>query len=218
MHPEISVLPSKVFYKMRLRDGPDMAQKTTQAWHRSALFKPYRFFNVIQGREENAHAGHSLVNREEVAIAMAIYDRLQKDFPTVNFDSRIGIVTMYRAQMLELKRQFQARYTPEILKKIDFNTVDGFQGQEKDIIILSCVRAGPNVQSVGFLADVNPLIHFCFHLLNKVGWLIAGTPCKRSFDAVQIFAIHTWPRSNSPEIQRYVEVDSARRTRTLKSI
>jgi len=35
---------------------------------------------------------------------------------------------------------------------VDFNTVDGFQGQEKDIIVLSCVRAGPGLQSVGFLA------------------------------------------------------------------
>jgi len=35
-----------------------------------------------------------------------------------------------------------------------FNTVDGFQGQEKDIIILSCVRSGPNLQTIGFLKDV----------------------------------------------------------------
>lgn len=34
-----------------------------------------------------------------------------------------------------------------------FNTVDGFQGQEKDIIILSCVRSGPNLQNIGFLKD-----------------------------------------------------------------
>jgi len=35
-----------------------------------------------------------------------------------------------------------------------FNTVDGFQGQEKDIIILSCVRSGPNLRTIGFLKDV----------------------------------------------------------------
>ena len=54
---------------------------------------------------------------------------------------------------MELKRKFQRSFGVDILGKVDFNTVDGFQGQEKDIIILSCVRAGPRVQSIGFLAD-----------------------------------------------------------------
>lgn len=31
--------------------------------------------------------------------------------------------------------------------------MDGFQGQEKDIIILSCVRSGPNLNTIGFLRD-----------------------------------------------------------------
>lgn len=41
---------------------------------------------------------------------------------------------------------------PENIKKkvkIDVNTVDGFQGQECDIIIMSCVRS----QKIGFLSD-----------------------------------------------------------------
>ena len=34
-----------------------------------------------------------------------------------------------------------------------FNTVDGFQGQEKDITILSTVRSGPGLRTIGFLRD-----------------------------------------------------------------
>ena len=61
---------------------------------------------------------------------------------------------MYRAQIVELRRLFEQRFGRELVGKIDFNTVDGFQGQEKDVIILSCVRAGPGLQSVGFLSGV----------------------------------------------------------------
>ncbi|KDQ11409.1 hypothetical protein BOTBODRAFT_135716 [Botryobasidium botryosum FD-172 SS1] len=152
MNPQISVLPSKVFYDGKLRDGPDMDKKTAQAWHTEDLFGPYRFFNVLEGNEEPAH-GHSIINRGEINVALALYNRILTQFKDIDFNFRIGIVTMYRAQLIELKRQFSQRYHPEVLSKVDFNTVDGFQGQEKDIIILSCVRAGPNVQSVGFLAD-----------------------------------------------------------------
>jgi len=52
-----------------------------------------------------------------------------------------------------LKDFFQRAFDKSILEAIDFNTVDGFQGQEKDIIIFSCVRASAN-GSVGFLSDV----------------------------------------------------------------
>ncbi|KAH8114513.1 SEN1 N terminal-domain-containing protein [Phellopilus nigrolimitatus] len=154
MHPEISRLPSRIFYEGRLHDGPDMDKKTAQPWHVEPKFGVYKFFSVTQGREEPGRIGHSLINREECKVVAAIYDRLRKQFPSVDFDYRIGIVSMYRAQVQELRRAFQQRFGFEILGKVDFNTVDGFQGQEKDIIILSCVRAGPSLSKIGFLADI----------------------------------------------------------------
>ncbi|CAE7207776.1 unnamed protein product [Rhizoctonia solani] len=152
MHPTISAVPSRIFYNGRLQDGPDMDQRTKQAWHASSLFGPYQFFDVAQGHEE-AQSNHSQINRGEADAAITLYGRLTREFSATNFEYRIGIVSMYRGQVAHMKNRFAAVYGSAILKSIDFNTVDGFQGQEKDIIILSCVRAGTNVQSVGFLAD-----------------------------------------------------------------
>jgi senataxin len=152
MHPNISAVPSRLFYSGRLQDGPDMAEIRKRAWHASPLFGPYQFFDVAHGQEE-AQSNHSKINREEADAALALYERFRREFQTTKSDCRIGIVSMYRGQVFHIKSRFQAVHGPAILKLIDFNTVDGFQGQEKDIIILSCVRAGMNVQSVGFLAD-----------------------------------------------------------------
>ncbi|GAA5985688.1 hypothetical protein JCM10908_007072 [Rhodotorula pacifica] len=151
MHPNISAFPSAAFYQSRLSDGPDMHKKTLQPWHANALFPPYAFLHV-EGREQVGRQ-HSYTNPVEAATAAAIFDRLRRDYPTIDFSYRIGIVTPYKGQVGELKRTFRHRYGEEILSKIAFNTVDGFQGQEKDIIILSCVRGGSADKGVGFLAD-----------------------------------------------------------------
>ncbi|WWC59973.1 uncharacterized protein I303_102536 [Kwoniella dejecticola CBS 10117] len=151
MHPFISELPSKVFYNGQLKDGPDMAKKTTALWHQRNVFGPYRFFNV-NGHEEKA--GTSTKNTEEALAAVELYRRLNADFGMkINLSMRIGVISMYKEQLWELKRRFSEAFGGSILETIDFNTVDGFQGQEKDIIILSCVRSGPNLRTIGFLKD-----------------------------------------------------------------
>ena len=153
MNPEISRFPSQKFYEGKLIDGPNMSVTTAREWHQSTLFRPYCFFNVHGGAQERGKRGISLMNRSEVNVAISIYDALRRDFDHVDFVGKIGIVTPYKEQLRELLRQFRQRYGHDITNSVDFNTIDGFQGQEKDIIILSCVRAAQD-QGVGFLKDV----------------------------------------------------------------
>ncbi|KAG6838869.1 hypothetical protein C0991_007789, partial [Blastosporella zonata] len=141
MHPEISRLPSSIFYSKRLVDAPEMATKTKQPWHSNPKFGIYRFFNVANGVEESA-GQKSLKNTAEIKVAVALYARLVHEYASIDFSYRIGIVSMYKGQIVELRKAFEARFGPQVLDCVDFNTVDGFQGQEKDIIMLSCVRSG----------------------------------------------------------------------------
>ncbi|KAG6910679.1 hypothetical protein DXG01_008723 [Tephrocybe rancida] len=153
MHPEISCLPSRIFYKGKLLDGPEMDIKTKQPWHSNPKFGTYRFFNVANGIEES-DGRRSLKNMGECRVAVALYARLVQQYASIDFSYRVGIVSMYRAQIGELRKAFEARFGQKVLDSVDFNTVDGFQGQEKDIIILSCVRSGLGLQAIGFLDDV----------------------------------------------------------------
>lgn len=75
---------------------------------------------------------------------------------------RIGVVTPYRSQLSLLRSRFSSAFGPEQISDMEFNTVDGFQGREVDILVLSTVRASgsssetPKSSSngIGFVADV----------------------------------------------------------------
>lgn len=151
MHPMISAFPSKQFYDSELEDGEGMEERRTELWHSSQVFGPYRFFDV-QGRESTG-GRTSLVNYQEVEMAFALFRRLTSDFPEVDFDGKVGIITPYKQQLTELKRRFMRQFGDRIIDTIDFNTTDAFQGRERDIIIFSCVRASPE-GGIGFLSDI----------------------------------------------------------------
>lgn len=152
MHPDISAFPSASFYDGRLLDGPGMAALRKQPWHASSLLAPYRFFDV-QGQHSTAPKGHSLFNRAEVDVAMALYAKLIREYADYDFKHKIGIITPYKSQLGLLKDRFSQQYGKSITEEVDFNTTDAFQGRESEIIIFSCVRASP-AGSIGFLQDI----------------------------------------------------------------
>mgnify|MGYP000845496258 CR=1 FL=1 len=100
----------------------------------------------------------------------------------------IGIITPYSAQVTKLRQLFRSgtlnfaddddsdnekKYIDEqsLLDKIEISTVDGFQGREKEIIILSLVRSNEK-HNVGFLSDekrLNVSITRCKKQLCVVG-------------------------------------------------
>lgn len=152
MHPEISKFPSKEFYEGLLQDGADMGQLRLQPWHQSALLGPYRFFDV-KGSQERGPKNQSLVNEEELKVAMQLYRRFRTDYSSVDLKGKIGIITPYKAQLFRLRQRFKEKYGEGITDEIEFNTTDAFQGRECEIIIFSCVRASPT-GGIGFMTDI----------------------------------------------------------------
>jgi senataxin len=75
-------------------------------------------------------------------------------FIASDLKSRIGIISPYKSQVRTLKDQLfpKLRQLGFPLDTIEINTVDAYQGREKDIIIISCVR-GSQERALGFLND-----------------------------------------------------------------
>ncbi len=66
----------------------------------------------------------------------------------------VGIISPYRVQTLYIKREIRRRAEfKRVRHLISVNTVDGFQGQERDIILISLVRSNEHGQ-IGFLSDL----------------------------------------------------------------
>lgn len=66
----------------------------------------------------------------------------------------VGVISPYRAQVQLLRRMVRkAEFFKPYRGCITVNTVDGFQGQERDIIVISLVRSNDDGQ-IGFLSDL----------------------------------------------------------------
>jgi superfamily I DNA and/or RNA helicase len=101
--------------------------------------------------------GESRVNKAEAELTLLA---LQYYFNKIGkqrlLDERIdvGIISPYRAQVQYLRRLLKKReYFKPFRQLISVNTVDGFQGQERDIIVISLVRSNDQGQ-IGFLRDL----------------------------------------------------------------
>lgn len=163
MHPEISHFPSLHFYDGKLLNGVQLSSKTA-AFHKTKGLGPYVFYDVIDGQElygKNSGSS-SLYNEGEADAAIEIVKLLQKRYPSEVAGGRIGIITPYKSQLSLLRSRFSSVFGSSISSEMEFNTVDGFQGREVDILILSTVRSSDtssastrmNSSSIGFVADV----------------------------------------------------------------
>ncbi|KAI8349941.1 P-loop containing nucleoside triphosphate hydrolase protein [Choanephora cucurbitarum] len=83
-------------------------------------------------------------NELEVELALSHVRTLLEEGLT---QDQIGVITPYAAQVAKLKRDIREQF-PEI----EIGTVDGFQGREKEAILLSLVRSNETGE-VGFLAE-----------------------------------------------------------------
>lgn len=109
------------------------------------------------GKEEFVGESFGRINRVEAELTLGELERyFQKIGKGRILDERIdvGMISPYRAQVQYLRRLIkQNAFFKPFSSLISVNTVDGFQGQERDVIIISLVRSNDDGQ-IGFLQDL----------------------------------------------------------------
>lgn len=84
---------------------------------------------------------------------VALYLEMAERFAELREPGAVGIVSPYKAQVKLLQDKLKQALGEDVARKrVDVNTIDGFQGREKDLVIFSTVRAREQ-RSIGFVAD-----------------------------------------------------------------
>eukprot|EP00930_Biecheleria_cincta_P076134 TRINITY_DN63341_c0_g1_i1.p1 TRINITY_DN63341_c0_g1~~TRINITY_DN63341_c0_g1_i1.p1 ORF type:complete len:644 (-),score=109.08 TRINITY_DN63341_c0_g1_i1:39-1733(-) len=140
MHPDICELISEEFYEGRLKSACTAEDRTPDGswWPSSAAAC---FVEVPGSKENEGPGGNSFQNEKEAELVLGMLRRL-RDGGVQEKD--IGIISAYKAQVQLLEQKLDG------FTQVEISTVDGFQGREKQVILLSTVRSG---KSVGFLSD-----------------------------------------------------------------
>ncbi|KAM6047412.1 putative helicase senataxin isoform 2-T5 [Theristicus caerulescens] len=149
MHPDICLFPSNYIYGRTLKtDKATEENRCSSEWP----FQPYLIFDVGDGREERDNDSFS--NPQEVKLVMELIRTIKEKRKDLGL-RRIGIITPYSAQKKKIQEQLDRVFKNNSPGEVD--TVDAFQGREKDCIIVTCVRANSTKGSIGFLASLQRL-------------------------------------------------------------
>ena len=152
MNEQIMGYSSGVFYSNKLQAHPSVAQHLLFDGDSPLLFIDTAGCGFDEKTEEV-----STCNPEEAAFLMKhlsiVVGELGQHYNKDNFPS-IGVISPYKQQIVELKELLlHAPVLQPYLSNITVNTIDSFQGQERDIVYLSMVRSNAE-GTIGFLSDI----------------------------------------------------------------
>jgi superfamily I DNA and/or RNA helicase len=152
MHEHIMGYSSKVFYKDKLKAHASVAKHLVHPGDVAVEFVD----TAGCGFEEKVE-GVTISNPEEAALLFKHLTRFVANIHTLHTGGSlptIAVISPYREQVYVLKELLA--HSPELQAygdKIAVNTIDSFQGQERDIVYISMARS--NAEGViGFLSDI----------------------------------------------------------------
>ena len=154
MHEDIMKFPSQWFYNGELQAAPEIRYRGILDWD-----TPINWIDTsdMDFKEEFIGETYGRINKAEADLLLqelkAYIDRIGgKRVLEERID--FGIISPYKAQVQYLRYKIKASGSLKPYRSLlTVNTVDGFQGQERDVIFISLVRANEDGQ-IGFLNDL----------------------------------------------------------------
>ena len=154
MNKSIMRFPSEWFYNNQLESAPEIRQRGILDFDTPMIWIDT---SEMECHEEFVGESFGRINKPEANLLLQeLESYIQKIGENRVLDEQIdfGLISPYKAQVQYLRNKIKSssffrRFRP----LITVNTVDGFQGQERDVIFISLVRANESGQ-IGFLNDL----------------------------------------------------------------
>ena len=140
MHPEIREFPSEEFYEGRLMDSACVIKRRPEPYQqKESGLGTYRIFDA-HGLEERT-TSNSVINHFEAILVVCLYkkiDKVLRDGTGESAEGKVSVVTPYKEQVTVIRKAFEQLCGGEGAAsrlRVHINTIDGYQGQESDVII-----------------------------------------------------------------------------------
>ena len=148
MHPKILTFSNELFYEGLLKTDRTISSRSSK--HAD---EPIVYIDTSGcGFEEEINPETlSKFNRQEYLI---VREHILSIAPSLEGQS-IGIISPYKAQVQLIRRELEDDTSLRAMD-IEVNSIDGFQGQERDVIYISLVRSNDRGE-LGFLTDYRRL-------------------------------------------------------------
>ncbi len=203
MHPSIGAMVSHIFYDDRIQNGVLAEDRTLPVtvfggaalvWVSTSSLtdsKRYEsaFIVTTQGQQRRSYQNHA-----EADYVLKYLQMIDKELETGGYT--IGVITAYMGQTM-LLREIVPTVTLDKLKidiMQDINTVDAFQGSQRDIIIYSAVRSSEGGR-IGFLAE-KPRLNVAFSRAKRLLLIIGDLECLEKAKAEEFAEVVQYMREH----------------------
>lgn len=144
MRKEIQAWSSEKFYKGKLAPHSSVADRDFFIGHRAFYGDTFVAGKMFDSRNLKKHSP---------AEADYIADKIELLIKANTSLDLVGVICPYRTQAGIVNSTLQNRLGVEEASKIQVDTVERFQGQEKEAIFFSCGSSGANQDELDFLSD-----------------------------------------------------------------
>ena len=154
MHESIAKFPSDWFYQGQLRSAPSVGFRSILSYEAPMVWLDTS--DLEYNEQVTADLSGRYNNEEAKFIVKALEDYTQQVGIKRIQDERIdfGLISPYKSQVQLLRKLVkQSAGLKPIKKCITINTIDGFQGQERDVVLISLVRSNES-GDIGFLREL----------------------------------------------------------------